>query len=325
MAIIFGRAAAETDLLRIAPKSVKKTEDVETINQKLKENLTKTKKDFFDKVPDKINEQEKKLEKIKSYEKATHQKFDEKIKILENKKARGGFSTITASIKISLVKNSSKKEIKKIKNLEEYQQEQILNWKGNSEQIFDRAYNEQINEIKTFATIEKSIQHKGAKGEVRALKKLSELSDDYHIFCGITAKLPYYVTYNGRKNLRTAQLDFVVVSKKGIILIEVKNWSDKFYREANKMSPHEQVDRAGRVLWIAIKSRWGGWLRSPKPPRVTNVLLSIQENMRYDPNYKFVNVSNLNQINYLIENGRDELTEKDVKKLIEMLKDHITQ
>jgi len=158
---------------------------------------------------------------------------------------------------------------------------------------------------------------------VRALKKLSELSDDYHILCGIRAELPHYVTYNGRKNLRSAQLDFVVISKKGIILIEVKNWSDKFYRETNKIRPHEQVDRAGRVLWIVIKTRWG-WLKT-QTPRVTSILLSIQGNMKCDPNYKFVNVCDLDRINYFIEKRKEELTDKDVEKLVTILKDHVSK
>lgn len=321
MAIIYGRAEAEKDLLSIAPESVQKIEDVEIIHQELKEKLIITKKDFFDKVPDKIIEEEKILEKIKSDEKATHQKFDEKIKILESKKAQGGFSTISSSIKISLVKNISKRrEINKIKNLEKKQNAQLTEWKENPEQIFNREKKEQINEVKTFASLERSKEHKGAKGEVRALKKLSELSDDYHIFCGIRAILPRYVTYNGRKNLRSAQMDFVVVSKKGVILIEVKNWSSEFYRESNKITPHEQVDRAGRVLWIALKS----WC-SPISPRVTNVLVSIQDNMKYDPRFKFVWVSNLEKINYFIENRNEEFSNKEVERIVDGLRNYVTK
>ena len=320
MAIIYGRAAAEIDLLSIVPESVKKIEDVETIHQKLIEKLSKTKKDFFDKVPDKIIEEEKIFENIRNDEKATHQKFDEKIKILESKKAQGGFSTISASIKISLVKNFSKRrEINKIKNLEKKQQERLSEWKENPEQIFNRDKKEQINEVKTFATIEKSNVHKGAKGEIQALKKLSELSDDYHIFCGVRAILPRYVTYNGRKNLRSAQMDFIVVSKKGVILIEVKNWSSKFYRESNKISPHEQVDRAGRVLWITLNS----WLNPS--PRVTNVLLSIQDNMKYDPRFKFVLVSNLEKINYFIENRKEEFSDNEVERIVDRLRNYVTK
>jgi len=323
MAIIYGRAAAEVDLLNRSPDSVKKVEDVEIIHKELREKLTKTRTDFFDKVPEKIIEEEKILENIRNDEKATHQKYDEKIKVLEEKKSQGGFSTISASIKISLVKNISKRrEINKIKNLEKKQQEQLTEWKENPDQIFNREKQDQINEVKTFAAIEKSKVHKGAKGEVRALEKLSELSDEYHIFCGIDAELPNYVTYNGRRNLRTAQIDFVVLSRRGVILVEVKNWSDRFYRNTDKIQPHEQVDRAARVLWTVIKSRWG-WFAG-QTPRVTSVLLSIQGNMRYDRKYKFVNVCNLDSINYFIQNRKEVLSDKDVKKLVNMMKDHVS-
>ena len=167
--------------------------------------------------------------------------------------------------------------------------------------------------------------HAGADGEIQVLAKLSKLSDDYHVLCGIKASLPYYTTYRGQKNLRTAQLDFIVISKKGIILIEVKNWSNQYYNQHRNLSPHEQVDRAARVLWIAIKSRWGwGWWNT-QAPRVTSVLLSIRGNIKYDPHYKFVLVSDLNKINNFIENQREKLSDKEVKKLIKMLKGHVTK
>ena len=47
MAIIYGRAEAEKDLLRISPNSVKKVEDLEIIHHELKDNLSNNKKNFF--------------------------------------------------------------------------------------------------------------------------------------------------------------------------------------------------------------------------------------------------------------------------------------
>lgn len=38
-----------------------------------------------------------------------------------------------------------------------------------------------------------SVEHRGAAGEVLALEKLSELSDDYHVFCGVNKELKNYV------------------------------------------------------------------------------------------------------------------------------------
>ena len=162
--------------------------------------------------------------------------------------------------------------------------------------------------------------HAGARGELEVLEKLSQLSDDYHVLCGVNIGLPYYVTYNGKKNLGSAQIDFVVVSNKGVILIEVKNWSTEYYKQNKNLSPHEQVDRAGRVLWIALKS----W-RSPKNPSVGSVLLSVQGNMKYDPKYKFVFVTDLEKINYFIENRKEEFSDKNVKRIVDRLKNHVTK
>ena len=72
-------------------------------------------------------------------------------------------------------------------------------------------------------------------------------------------------------------MDFVVVSYRGVVLIEAKNWSSSYYGQHGGLPPHEQVDRAGRVLWICLKSSW----RSPKNPPVTSVVLSIGGDLNY--------------------------------------------
>ncbi|MGI0041313.1 MAG: nuclease-related domain-containing protein [Nitrosopumilaceae archaeon] len=167
-----------------------------------------------------------------------------------------------------------------------------------------------------------SVEHRGAKGEILALEKLSELSDDYHIFCGVNKDLGKYVTYRRKRDLKSAQMDFVVVSKRGVILIEVKNWSSHYYKNYYGFSPHEQVDRAGRVLWISLKSSWF----SPKNPPVTSVLLSIQAgSIPNDPNYGYVVVKNLNDVNYFIQNKEERFSDKEVKRLIDRMKGNITK
>lgn len=162
--------------------------------------------------------------------------------------------------------------------------------------------------------------HAGAKGELSTLDVLSQLSDDYHILCGVNLALPNYVTYNGKKNLRTAQMDFVIVSKRGVVLLEVKNWSSSYYRENQNLSPHEQVDRAARVLWISLKS----W-RSPKNPPVKSVVLATRGNMRYDPKFKFVSVSDLDKINLFLQNRDEQFSDKEVERLVGRLKGHVTK
>ena len=55
-----------------------------------------------------------------------------------------------------------------------------------------------------------NVEHAGAKGENLALGKLSELPDVFHVFCGVNKELKKYVTYRRRRDLKSAQMDFVV-------------------------------------------------------------------------------------------------------------------
>ena len=175
-------------------------------------------------------------------------------------------------------------------------------------------------QINTFENNKDDPMHAGTRGELRVLNELSKLLDDYHVLCGVEFELPRYVTYRDQKNLKSAQMDFVVVSKRGVVIIEVKNWSDRYYEQNEGISPHEQVDRAGLVLWISLKS----W-RNPQDPPVTKVLLPIQENMRYDPNFKFVLVRHLGNINSFITNQREVFSEKEAQRIVGRLKGNVTQ
>ena len=176
-------------------------------------------------------------------------------------------------------------------------------------------------QIKKIEENQDSVEHKGARGEVLALEKLSEIPDDFHIFCGVNKELKNYITYRRERNLKSAQMDFVVVSRKGVAVIEVKNWSTFYYKNYYGISPHEQVDRAGRVLWVSLQSSWF----SPKNPSVTSVLLSIQGNIEYDGKYGYVKVKNLNNINSFLQNREDQFSEKEVNRLIDRIKGDITK
>ena len=116
-------------------------------------------------------------------------------------------------------------------------------------------------------------------------------------------------------------MDFVAVSRRGVSVIEVKNWSSHYYNNYYGLSPHEQVDRAGRVLWIFLKSSWF----SLKNPSISSVLLSVQGNINYDDDYGYVIVKNLNNINYYLQNREERFSEKEVKRLIGRIKDDITK
>ena len=113
-------------------------------------------------------------------------------------------------------------------------------------------------------------------------------------------------------------MDFVVVSKKGVYVIEVKNWSDNYVDQQNYFSPHEQAGRAGRLLWHVLKS----WR---KAPRVTSIVLSIKGNIKQDPDYRIVFVTDIENINKFLENRKDVLSEKEVHRIVHRIKKYVTK
>jgi len=173
-------------------------------------------------------------------------------------------------------------------------------------------------QIKKIEENKDSPLHKGAKGEIKVLEKLRELNDDFHIMCGLNIDLGKYVSYEGEWNLRSAQMDYVVVSKRGVLLIEVKNWSPDFAKQHKRLSPYEQVDRAGRVLWITIQD----WVRKPF---VTNVLLTIRGNLQYNPIYKYIYVKNMDNINSFIQSRYEQLSEQEVNLIVNRIKGKVTK
>ena len=58
-------------------------------------------------------------------------------------------------------------------------------------------------------------------------------------------------------------------------------------------------------------------------PRVTNVLLPLQNNMKYNRDYKYVLVSKSNEINSFIEKKEFELSENVVNEVIKELKKYV--
>jgi len=91
-------------------------------------------------------------------------------------------------------------------------------------------YQRQINK---FEKNEDNPFHAATRGENKVIEEL--LDENYHILCGVRIRLPHYVTYNGQKNLKSAQMDVVVVCPKRVFMIEVKNWSDNYVQNNDNL------------------------------------------------------------------------------------------
>jgi len=314
MAIVYGISQSERSVISQTPDSIKNITDVDKTHIKLTSELYYSKKEFFASLPDKIKEKEKALDKIEQNKKLIDKNYDDKIKQLDAKKAEGALKSVLSNIRIAAIKHYSKpKEMREIQKLENNHKIKLQALQKNPQELFEKAFKEERDEIQIFDSIKVSPEYKGAKGEVRVLDKLFQLSNDFHVFCDVQISLPKFVHYRGQKNLGSAQMDFVVVSTRGIVMIEVKNWSTKYYKQNLGLSPHEQTERAGLVLWIALKS----WRRYPK---VTSVLLPVQNNMDSNPKYKHAIVLSKNIINKYIQTRKDNLSEKEVKRIVTLLK-----
>ncbi len=157
--------------------------------------------------------------------------------------------------------------------------------------------------------------YRGKKGEEKVLEKLKELDDSFHILCNVKLGV-YLLPQNYSK--RTAQIDFVIVSKRGIVSMEVKHWSDEYYTEHKKYgypSPHLQADRTGKKLWTDLHF----FPCNLENPPVSRVLLSTYGNLQYDPQFKFVNVKDLNNINNFLQNQKEKLSEDNVRYVVDYL------
>lgn len=149
------------------------------------------------------------------------------------------------------------------------------------------------------------------------------INEEYHILCGLNIELGSWHSYGGEKfNLKSAQMDFVLVSCKGIFLIEVKNWSKHYYNKSTNLSPHEQLDRGGRVLYNFLGSKLEHNVAIQR--NIKKILIPIQSNIPYNPDYKFVWVLRLDEINYFISSQRDVLSDYEVKRIIAILNQFVT-
>ena len=324
MAIIYGCSQSEKEIIERCPIPVKDYDDIEITHHELIQDLGKKSRKFHDELPNKIVEEERYLETIQNHKSSTIEKFDNKIgdianDIEEHKKNRRWFAVSITYPKKWIIEYFTKPgEIKRIEVSEKNQKEILLEWKQNPEKIFHKNNKELLYSIDKFNEVKANPYYSGAYGEVEVLKELSKLNSSCYILCGLNIELKDWHTYN-RAYLRSAQIDYVVVSSKGIFLIEVKNWSNNYMNKNNGLNPYEQVDRAGRVLYLFLN-----WKLSGSVPRITKVLLPLHNSIPYNPRYRSVLISNLNRINDFIEKRSDELSDSEVNTVASILRKYVS-
>ena len=332
MAHIYGQSGAEKELLRECHPEIHNFEDIKISLTKLQNKLVQERTTFFENLPKEIHKEKDKLENLKIKGKETKDTWDEKIKQIKNSindikikigsehKIRLIFVLPIKYVDLFIKNNISKPSaMRKAKNDIEAQNKVIYSLENEPDKVF---YGEQKglkSEINQLEDVKKSPNYSGAYGELQVLNELKKLNDDFHIFCDVNITLADYVHYRGNRNLKSAQMDFVVVGHTGIFVIEVKNWSSEYLNSYDGISPHEQVDRAGRVLYIYFKKHTFLF-----KPRITELLVPIRHNREYDEKYKFVFIRNPSGIREFIRSdNKTTLSDRKINKLVSLLKHKI--
>lgn len=166
------------------------------------------------------------------------------------------------------------------------------------------------NRLKKLSTKKINTMRRGADGEIRAVNVLRKLPRDYHVMCGIDIRLSKYIAYGGTVNLRSAQMDIVVVGPTGMFVLEVKNWTDSTNAHKQTFTPHEQSSRAATVLSCVTRLPVGA------------VVVDIQGNIERANRFKAV-VCGLADLNATItkkRRGAPNLTKKGVSSLVKRIK-----
>lgn len=85
--------------------------------------------------------------------------------------------------------------------------------------------------------------------------ELHKLPESFVVLRNVFLRLRYKVTHTqSKESVKSCHIDFVVIGPPGVFVIEAKEWDEPSYRQ---LIPYKEVDKAGLVVYIKIKNRFG--------------------------------------------------------------------
>ncbi|MBN2422188.1 NERD domain-containing protein [Candidatus Woesearchaeota archaeon] len=318
MAIIYGTIETEKRLVDYHSDYISSFDDVDKKSKEYSQKFRKKKKQFTNELPSRISnhcDELKAIEKTKRDRITKHEKTikEKKQKISDLKNEKSIFKKINVGTRNTL--GIVAEHVKKI-HTNMHMNHQI-NKKGqvikeldtSPEKVFSRENKELIHMKQTYDIIKTSSDYSGTYGERKVLKELMNLSDKYHVFCDYKIKLSRAVRYRRNQKARSSQIDFLVIGPTGIFPLEVKNWSKEFANRERDFEPHEQIDRAGLLLYVVLNNCFDFKLPIKK------VLVSVQGNINYNPDFQYVKVCRINNLIPYILNCKHSLFSDQVSDI----------
>ncbi|MEA1984023.1 MAG: NERD domain-containing protein [Euryarchaeota archaeon] len=178
-----------------------------------------------------------------------------------------------------------------------------------------------VSQLDAVESIKRSNEYKGAVGEVRVMDELSKLSDEYYLFNDLHLKLNEWVHFNGSE-LRSAQIDHLVVGPTGVYVIETKNWRRQHIQQVfndGSYTPYDQVQRHRYVVYRYMNGqKYGNTLQklyfhlAKDEMKVKSILAIAGARIPYEK-HNFVKVLYYIKIAEYIENGTEVLSPEVVR------------
>lgn len=345
MATIINRSGSVNELLkRVDDPSISSMDDIYTLLNNIDKKIAEEKEKEESRVKNETNRLENQIKDlregkkdiVKNYEK-NKEELEEKISAL-NDKDKNKHSFEEAFLKVIkifrkvqlflLVQNYKYIEVDKIRKMEKgisKKQERYQYLIKNKSEIIKKGLQKRIEELKR---ARKRVKHNhsyflGAKGELRVIKELEKLPDNYIVINDYKKRFSNAI-YRKKKGdyIKTIQVDHIVIGPTGIFVIETKNWSKDSLRNKDYYSPIDQVERFGHALFVLINKKTfylklsnEGWKKNKV--RVKNLIAVKNKpqniNLKYNP---FVYWGGLvNRITY----GDRQLSTKEIGILTRML------
>lgn len=325
VAVVHGGSGAERAFLKRCPDEIIRFEDARPAFNEFKATLAKNKDDFVAQHPQRL---QKEILVLESYgvmrrgaEQEWEENLDKEIKNIQRWKTELKRWNPKALLRLPLhlvLRSNVRRNKKRIDDTFLHQcvqqQNKISELTTSPEKIFEREHRGLHGKIDRLEHALQSPDYPGADGELQILQKLRKLDDRYHVLCDVVVSLNGYTKYRDKVNLHSAQVDFIVVGPTGVFVIEVKNWGDRYAKDHDGLTPHEQVDRAG----VALYKYLGG--RQAHLPFIMRLLVPLRNNLSYDPYYKHVLIQHPETIQSFIARRQESLEPGKIRALVSRLK-----
>ena len=152
---------------------------------------------------------------------------------------------------------------------------------------------------------------KGYYGELLVMDTLERLGDGYYVLSDVRITREFGHKFDG-KMLKSARVDHVVVSRKGVYCIETKNWNMKWKSE-DRPTPGEQARRASYLLYRYLKY-------TCDIPRIRVMSIVLYTNSTIKGKEDFVRFLSYEDFPEYLEARQEFLSDEEVNRVVDCLK-----